>query len=164
MIDSSDSGADTAMLVALFAACEARWDESVRHDRFLAACRDGGAWAFAAARYRGALDARAGDEVAIACLARVRAGAEVALAAGPARRHAAREGEGDGDGRRHAAREGEGDGRTHGRPRAVTIVVVLAVIVLAAVLVLRLGKARVRAAVDLDPGAVEPLPTIAPAR
>ena len=150
MIDSSDSGADTAMLVALFAACEARWDEPVRHDRFLAACRDGGAWAFAAARYRGALDARAGDEVAIACLARVRAGAEVALAAGP--------------GRRHAAREGDGPGRRHGRPRAVTIVVVLAVIVLAAVLVLRLGKARVRAAVDLDPGAVEPLPTIAPVR
>jgi hypothetical protein len=61
-------------------ACLARWDDATAHEAFLAACQQAGSFAFAAARYRSALQDRGGhDPVAESRLKQVRSLAEFAL-------------------------------------------------------------------------------------
>lgn len=67
---------------ALWAACEAAWEDGAAHDRFLVHVQRTSAYAYAAARYRAAQAQRGGaDPVAAERLKRVRAMAEAALLA-----------------------------------------------------------------------------------
>ncbi|HKA87240.1 MAG TPA: hypothetical protein VKE22_06210 [Haliangiales bacterium] len=62
-----------------FARCEETWEDDGLHDAFLAACRDAGSYAYAAARYRLAAADAARAEQAEARLKLIRTLAEQAL-------------------------------------------------------------------------------------
>ncbi len=62
-----------------FALCEEKWEDDALHDAFLAACREAGSYAYAAARYRGATADPARADRAHARLKQIRTLAEQAL-------------------------------------------------------------------------------------
>ena len=71
--------APPAAVVATWDACRAAWDDPARHEQFVAAVIDGGAFAYAARQYRGVLAERPDDAVATAQLERLGKMAEAAL-------------------------------------------------------------------------------------
>jgi DNA-directed RNA polymerase subunit RPC12/RpoP len=74
-------GRDDQQTAALFAACEAAWQDAGGHERFIAVCQQTGALGYAAGRYRAALARRGGvDAVATERLQQIRTLAEAALA------------------------------------------------------------------------------------
>jgi len=80
---ASAPGGDVGAAAALFAACEADWDDPARHDAFLAHCTEAGAWAYAATAYRRQTTVPERRAIAVERLDKVRERAEKALAIAP---------------------------------------------------------------------------------
>ena len=75
---ASDATASDA-LVALWAACEAAWDDADAHEQFVAAVEVTSSFRFAATKYRQALRERPDDPIAVERLAEVGRRAEASL-------------------------------------------------------------------------------------
>ncbi len=85
-LDAGDSAivlGDVRAAASLFDRCLASWEDSSRHDAFIAHCASAGAWAYAAACYRRQTADVARRPLAQARLADIRVRAEKALAIMP---------------------------------------------------------------------------------
>src|SRR5258705_8314476 len=76
-----DDGDQSATVTAAWTQCELHWDDTSKHEKFVAAVVEANAFAWAARKYRAAAAKRPGDAIATAQTERMGKMAEAALKA-----------------------------------------------------------------------------------